>query len=84
MALPARMLFGFYRHVVSEQISADCAFDLTCSRFSIAAIRKFGIVKGGLLTADRLTRCHVFVGQETVPVHFNTRSGKVIDEPEMY
>lgn len=84
LAAPVRALFGFYRDVISEQISADCAFDLSCSRFSAAAIDRFGIVKGLLLTGDRLTRCHLFVGQETVPVLFNNLSGKVIDEPSMY
>lgn len=84
LAFPMRMLFGFYRQVISEHISADCAFDLSCSRFSAAAIGRFGIVKGLLLTGDRLTRCHLFVGQETVPVLFNNRTGKVIDEPSMY
>jgi len=81
---PVRFLFGAYRHIVSEQVSADCAFDLTCSRFSIAAIRRFGIIKGTFLTADRLTRCHTFVGLETVPLRFNNFSGKVTDEPDMY
>lgn len=81
---PGRVLFGFYRAVLSEQIAADCAFDLTCSRFSISAIRHFGILKGGFLTADRLTRCHIFVAQETVPIHFNNYTGKVIDVPGMY
>lgn len=84
LAFPVRILFGFYRTTISEQISADCAFDLSCSQFSAAAIDRFGLVKGLLLTGDRLTRCHLFVGQETVPVLFNNRTGKVIDEPSMY
>lgn len=83
-SFPVRILFGFYRNVMSEQISADCAFDLSCSRFSAAAISKFGLFKGSLLTADRLTRCHYFVSQETVPLLFNNHTGKVIDEPSMY
>lgn len=84
LGLPLRILFGFYRNAVSEQISADCAFDLTCSRFSIEAIRHYGIVKGILLTPDRLTRCDAFVWLETVPIYFNNRTAKVIDEPAMY
>jgi len=84
MALPTRILFSFYRNVLSEQISADCAFDLSCSRFSIKAIKSYGILKGGLLTTDRLTRCHNLVSEETLPLYFNNTSGKVIDEPYMY
>ncbi len=85
LSFPVRMLpFGFLSNAISEQISADCAFDLSCSTFSAAAIDRFGFVKGAQLTGDRLTRCHLFVGQETVPMLFNNRTGKVIDEPSMY
>jgi len=81
---PTRILFGFYRNTLSEQISADCAYDLSCSRFSIQAIRRFGILKGGLLTADRLTRCGSFAAKNAVPIFYNARTGKVIDDSSMY
>ena len=81
---PAGIMLKFYSRVMSQQLSADCAFDLTCSRFSYRAIGRYGIVKGVLLTADRLTRCHKFISHETVPILFNNNTAKVIDEPEMY
>jgi uncharacterized protein len=84
LAFPTRILFGFYRNTISEQISADCAYDLSCSRFSIHSIRRFGILKGGLLTADRLTRCGSFAAKYAVPIYYNARTGQVIDEPSMY
>ncbi len=84
LSLPAKVAFSLYRSVLSEQISADCAFDLTCSRFSAAAIRRFGIIKGGLLTVDRLTRCHSSLSAEILPINFNNRTAKVIDDPSMY
>jgi uncharacterized protein len=84
LRFPTRIFFGFYRNTLSEQFSADCAYDLSCSRFSIHSIRQFGILKGGLLTADRLTRCGHFAAKYTVPIFNNARTGKVIDEPSMY
>lgn len=84
LRFPTRILFGFYRNVISEQISADCAFDLSCSRFSIHSIQRFGLLKGGFLTADRLTRCGSFAVKYTVPIFYNARTGRVIDEPSMY
>lgn len=84
LMFPTRILFGFYRNTLSEQISADCAYDLSCSRFSIHSIKRFGLLKGGLLTADRLTRCGNFAVKYTVPIFHNARTGKVIDEPSMY
>jgi putative component of membrane protein insertase Oxa1/YidC/SpoIIIJ protein YidD len=81
---PVSLSFVFYRKVISEQISADCAFDLSCSRFSIKAIKNVGLFKGVLLTADRLTRCHTFISADTAPILFNNKTGRVIDEPDMY
>lgn len=84
LIFPVKMLFSFYRNAVSEQLSADCAFDLSCSRFSAKALSEHGLLKGAILTVDRLTRCHPFVAHETLPVFFNNKTGKVIDEPSMY
>ncbi|MEI9920899.1 MAG: membrane protein insertion efficiency factor YidD [Bacteroidota bacterium] len=84
LMFPTRVLFGFYRNTISEQISADCAYELSCSRFSIHSIQRFGLLKAGLLTADRLTRCGSFAAKYTVPIFYNYRTGKVIDEPSMY
>jgi uncharacterized protein len=84
IVLPARILFGLYRKVVSEQISANCAFDLTCSRFSAKAFGTYGFLKAGVLTADRLTRCNTQNAHDLPPILFNTKTGKIIDEPAMY
>lgn len=81
---PVNFLFSVYRNVISEQISAECAFNLSCSRFSAACIKEHGFAKGILLTGDRLTRCHVFIANETIPVLFDNNTGKVIDEPKQY
>jgi putative component of membrane protein insertase Oxa1/YidC/SpoIIIJ protein YidD len=84
LILPLRLFYGLYRHVISEQISANCAFDLSCSRFSVKAFGTFGFVKAGLLTTDRLTRCNAQVANELPPTLFNTKTGKIIDEPALY
>ena len=81
---PLGIFYGLYRNVISEQISANCAFDLSCSRFSARAYSKMGFIKAGFLTFDRLTRCHPSISNETPPFLFNTKSGKVVDEPETY
>ena len=46
-----------YQKVISPQISAECLYELSCSRFSRAAIQEFGIFKGIALSADRNSRC---------------------------
>ncbi len=35
-----------------------CRFKPTCSEYSIAALRKYGIIKGGLLAVGRILRCN--------------------------
>lgn len=35
-----------------------CRFRPTCSEYSIAALQKYGFLKGGLLSVGRILRCH--------------------------
>jgi uncharacterized protein len=74
----------FYQKVLSEQISAGCEFERTCSGFSIAAIHEFGFLKGMCLSADRLTRCNGQAQIESEEYLINHANGKTIDEPFMY
>lgn len=59
---PVGLVFGgtlyFYQNVLSKHISADCLFTPGCSDFSKEAIRETGILKGTILTIDRLSRCN--------------------------
>ncbi len=60
--IPTRYVFGAllycYQNIISEQISANCAYELSCSEFSKKSISKFGILKGILLTSHRLIQCN--------------------------
>ncbi len=47
-----------YQNFISQHFSADCLFDPSCSDFSKKAVKEFGLIKGGLLTIDRLGRCN--------------------------
>lgn len=78
------LMLSFYQKIISEQISAGCEFDMSCSNFGINSIKEFGVLKGIGLTADRLTRCNGVAQYETENHLINHTSGKVIDEPSMY
>ena len=73
-------LFGIkiYQHAISEQLATDCAFELTCSRFSSAMVKEYGFVKGYFLTFDRVSRCTKISMMETYPVRL-TAKGKIIE-----
>ncbi|MEN6382926.1 MAG: membrane protein insertion efficiency factor YidD, partial [Rectinema sp.] len=47
----------------------SCRFYPTCSHYSIEAIEKYGLLKGGWFTLKRLSRCHPFHagGYDPVP-----------------
>lgn len=51
-------LLFFYQNVLSSQINAGCLYSPSCSEFSKNCIRKYGLIKGVFLTADRLHRCN--------------------------
>ena len=51
-------LFLFYKTFFSSQDLTVCTFTPSCSEFGILAIKKSGVVMGGIKTMDRLTRCN--------------------------
>jgi uncharacterized protein len=58
-----------YRTVISPLLGPTCRFNPTCSEYSIIAIDRYGIFKGGLLSVKRLLKCHPFHagGDDPVP-----------------
>lgn len=57
--LVIRMIRGYKRYI-SPLFPPSCRFSPTCSQYTIEAIRKYGVLKGGFLGAWRLLRCNPF------------------------
>lgn len=57
-----------YRGLVSPVLPGSCRFQPTCSTYALDAIRRFGALRGGLLAARRLARCHPWGGFGYDPV----------------
>lgn len=51
-------LFLTYKAFVSSQDQNKCNFAPSCSEYGLQAVKKFGIIKGGISTLDRMTRCN--------------------------
>jgi putative membrane protein insertion efficiency factor len=51
-------MISIYQSYISTQDEDSCSYTKTCSAFSTEAIRDFGLLKGLLMTSDRLLRCH--------------------------
>jgi putative component of membrane protein insertase Oxa1/YidC/SpoIIIJ protein YidD len=72
-----------YQRAISPQISAGCAYEISCSNFSKQCISQYGFLKGIALSTDRLTRCNKIASADFHPLLFNFQN-KVIDNPRMY
>jgi putative membrane protein insertion efficiency factor len=49
-----------YQLTLSPALPTMCKFRPTCSQYGLEAIRKYGTIKGGLLTTWRILRCNPF------------------------
>lgn len=61
-------LIRFYQVAVSPYTPATCRFHPTCSQYALEALKKHGILKGGLLSLKRILRCHPWGGKGHDPV----------------
>jgi len=63
--LPRLLLVGLvrlYQLLLSPHLGRTCRFHPTCSTYAIQALREYGAVKGLILAAHRLLRCHPWGG----------------------
>ncbi len=57
LAWALRTMIGFYRAAWSVRSAGVCRFEPSCSAYGLEAVRRYGGVRGGLLSARRLLRC---------------------------
>ncbi|MGD1844117.1 MAG: membrane protein insertion efficiency factor YidD [Salibacteraceae bacterium] len=77
------MMYG-YQKIISPQISAECMYSPSCSRFSQALIREFGLFKGVFLSADRLMRCNQLGALDVHRSRWDKKSGKATENPKRF
>ena len=76
LKLAATGLIRLYQKFISSQDKPACNFHPTCSRFGMACIQEYGVLRGILLTADRLLRCN---GSQAAHYHKDAVTGKYVD-----
>lgn len=52
------LLIRFYQVFVSPLLGQHCRFYPSCSQYTLEAIREWGFIRGCVLGAKRISRCH--------------------------
>ena len=56
--LLATLPIRFYRRAISPVFPSRCKYHPSCSAYAMEAIRRHGVVRGGVLAGWRLIRCN--------------------------
>ncbi|UGU17107.1 membrane protein insertion efficiency factor YidD [Sinomicrobium kalidii] len=68
LAYPFIFLVRIYQYLISPLTPATCRYTPTCSQYTIEALKKHGLVKGGKLAVKRIFSCHPWGGSGYDPV----------------
>lgn len=63
------LMILFYKRAISPHFRPVCRFYPSCSTYALESIRKYGPIKGVMLSVKRLLRCQPFHegGYDPVP-----------------
>ena len=51
-------LIRLYQRLLSPLLGPRCRFHPTCSTYAVQALERHGVVRGSVLAARRIARCH--------------------------
>lgn len=65
---PFIVLVKFYQNFISPLTPATCRYSPTCSNYTLEALKKHGLFKGGWLSLKRIISCNPWGGSGYDPV----------------
>ncbi len=68
LAVPFIWIVRFYQVAISPYTPASCRYTPTCSSYTVEALQKHGLFKGGWLAAKRILSCNPWGGSGYDPV----------------
>lgn len=71
-------MLRLYQVTLSGHTGGSCIFHPSCSRYGFFSVKKYGAIKGTLMSTDRVLRCNPYAsGYEA-----DTEHGLYLDPPE--
>jgi len=68
ITFPFIVLIKIYQVLISPLFPSSCRYTPTCSHYTLEALKKYGLFKGGWLGIKRISRCHPWGGSGYDPV----------------
>jgi putative membrane protein insertion efficiency factor len=68
LCYPFIWLIKIYQFGISPLMGSNCRFTPTCSNYALEALKQYGLLKGLLLAAKRISKCHPRGGSGYDPV----------------
>ena len=57
----ALRMLEVYKRWISPALPPSCRYVPTCSEYAMEAVERFGVLRGGVMAAWRILRCHPLV-----------------------
>ncbi|MCK5821510.1 MAG: membrane protein insertion efficiency factor YidD [Bacteroidales bacterium] len=77
------LLWG-YQTMISPQLSATCIYSPSCSAYSKNLLQEYGILRGVIFTADRISRCNRLALYDYPPWEIDFQIHKVREQIDYY
>ena len=68
ITFPFIIVIKIYQVLISPLFPSSCRYMPTCSHYTIEALKKHGLFKGGWLGIKRISKCHPWGGSGHDPV----------------
>ena len=85
LALPLIWLVRAYQVLISPMLPPSCRYYPSCSAYGLASLQRFGLARGGYLSAHRLLRCNPWSagGIDHVPETWAGRGSPHLCRPQL-